>query len=373
MFRACRRALTDATGRDAGVMTSRRHVVSLHDMTDLLTAIPGMLGFVPERSLVLVAFEPDSARIGASMRFDILLEGPGDKLLSPHLLSVIDHLGAVCEQQGFGDVFAVIVDDRHDGQSAVYRRVFTAVARALGPTSYLCVGVVVPQMIAGARWTVTHATPEHLGDTGVIGDPLISPMAVAQAVIQGRETHASRADLARSLSPRDVEDCSEPTCVVHGDRMDLPDLAPGELLAEAITVIAAFDGTQTCWEREVVRQALAHIHVRDAMMALAVTGLSSRAEQVYTDLVRALDGPERAPAATLLGHLYYVQGHGGMAGTAFEVALASCSDYNLACLLDSALARGMHPRELAGIIDYSYDLADEFGVTLPAPELDWAC
>lgn len=47
------------------------------DPTTLLTAIPALLGFIPERSIIVVAFAPDRG-ISATMRHDLALGDTGE-------------------------------------------------------------------------------------------------------------------------------------------------------------------------------------------------------------------------------------------------------------------------------------------------------
>lgn len=63
-------------GDDQG-MTSDNYATSVSGPAALITAIPALLGFVPERSLVLITFSGDGDEIGTTMRHDLSLRPDG--------------------------------------------------------------------------------------------------------------------------------------------------------------------------------------------------------------------------------------------------------------------------------------------------------
>jgi len=80
-------------------MTSHHPTFRFTQPGALIAALPAVLGFVPEKSLVLVSLE--QSRMGAVMRAD----------LAADLADNIDRLAEVAATSGADTVVAVIVDD----------------------------------------------------------------------------------------------------------------------------------------------------------------------------------------------------------------------------------------------------------------------
>lgn len=101
-------------------MTSDSYATSVSGPGALVTAIPALLGFVPERSLVLITFSGDGDEIGTTMRHDLSLQPDG--VPTATMLGVIGHLARVCESYRVDRVIAVIIDDTRASDDGAYRR-----------------------------------------------------------------------------------------------------------------------------------------------------------------------------------------------------------------------------------------------------------
>ncbi|WP_018179850.1 DUF4192 domain-containing protein [Jongsikchunia kroppenstedtii] len=329
----------------------------------LLAAVPSVLGFIPERSIILIAFDEPGDVVGATMRYDLRLNDDGAP--SPELIATLDHLGAICLRDDIDKVIAVIVDDRYDIDAPQYRRVFSIADRAMRETGGVVTGFVAGTIESGAKWYVAWATdPLRRGARGDIDDPVTSPVAVAHAVAGGRILQR-RSDMAQMLSDR--PHCDDPECAADG----CPPWRPldGEVGEECDWLLETIEDyglpLADCEAVDRAQNAIRHKGVRDIMFAVAATAMQSAAEHVWQQLARQLRGEGRAAAATLLAHLNYLRGDGAMAGTCLEVALDADPDYSMAQLLDQALRAGIRPDMMDDIAAQGSAMAWDYGVVLP--------
>lgn len=353
----------------------------------LIAAVPALLGFTPHRSLILICLEPcgaESIQIGTVMRHDLTLpehdperDHPFGVDSTAQMHEVIARYAQFCARNEVRVALAVIVDDRASSRSTRMRADarFGAIARRLTSALHdartvLAQVLLVPDIAIGARWTSIAGEPGR----GLIPDPFISPVAVANAV-EGRVVHESRTALERVLEPvsnRESHDVAAELDVLRGreigsDRTELAEIvgqieewftsprerpAPIELPADRIARFGV---------------ALTRVMVRDSLLALTLTEYADVAEQLWTLLMRMLPAPERACPASLLGFSAYGRGGGALAAIAIDTALGADPDYSLARLLDRSLSAGARPEMIREVAVSGYAVAELCGVPLPPP------
>lgn len=268
---------------------------------------------------------------------------------------------------------------------------------------------------------------------GVVGDPMISPVAVARAVSSGRRVLMTRGEMVGNLSP--LAHCEEPDCDAHqvsaSDDVDYDELVdarggggivddwpgrpeddepepmsssvdqstidpetlegfarnsagrmPLRVLIDQVRrlqersdlefvlgLVERACGNLECVDLQRLDKSLRELYVRDALVSLAVTDMWADAEHLWTQATRRLRGRGQAAAATLLGFVHYVHGNGAMAGTAFDVALTASPGYSMAMLYNDALTRGIPPTVISRCAETGYIVARSLGVDLPPPVL----
>lgn len=264
----------------------------LVDPDPLLAAVPGLLGFTPERSVVLLAFE-DSRTLIATMRHDLTFtpDGRPDAEMHRQLRS----LGRIVAGYDAAGVVCVIVDDRFAGADLSgadiaaellrYRASFRAVERSFTAAGGLSAGFVLPEIAAGAPWFTgweprtrpgRTRPPAPFGgavaDRGLLTDPRLSPVALERAVYNGRPLLGRRSDLRAALEPRahcDSDVCAPVEPVV-------PPAPPGPRETQGARLVlsrvrAGASGTLACSEVNALAEALCSVHTRDILLALSVT------------------------------------------------------------------------------------------------------
>lgn len=327
----------------------------------LIAALPAVLGFVPEKSLVLVSLE--GGRMGAVMRVD----------LSAGLVDGIGQLAEVVETSGADTVVAVIVDA--DGAlcpmcNDEHRQLGETLSTALAERDiglYAC--HVVDRVAAGGRW---HCV-DGCGSGGTVEDPTASPLAAA-AVLDGRRLYQRRADLQAVVAVVDPDRSARLNDLIRerSERREIdwdadPDSC-GRRDVEAAMAAAASVGRGAELSDDdvaVLACALTDVAVRDTLYALAVGADAGRAETLWAVLARALPAPWRVEALVLLAFSAYARGDGPLAGVSLEAALRVNPDHRMAGMLDTALQSGMRPEQIRELAGTGYRLAKRLGVHLP--------
>ena len=327
----------------------------------LIAALPAVLGFVPEKSLVLVSLE--DGRMGAVLRVD----------LSADLAGNIGHLAEVAAASGAQSAVVVIVDA--DGALCPmcnddHRRLCDALTEALRTHDVdVHAAHVVDRVETGGTW---HCA-DDCGVRGAVEDPSASPLAAA-AVLEGRRLYARRSELQAVVSIADeqrserlaipIEDYAERR---EADWRADPD-GCGRRDVEMVINAAqrVCDGAELSDEEiAVLACGLADVAVRDTLYALAVGARAGQAESLWSMLSRTLPDPWRVEALVLLAFSAYARGDGPLAGLSLEAALRSDPDHRMAGMLDTALQSGMRPEQIRELAGTGYQLARRLGVTLP--------
>src|SRR3954453_14377131 len=169
-------------GRLTGMTTSQSPDFRLNRPGVLIAALPAVLGFVPEKSLVLVTV--DRGEMGCVMRVD----------LSDELVHSLEHIADVAAAASPDSAIAVVIDE--EGANCrlcndEHRELAVLLTTALAERGIeLLAAHVVDHVAAGGRWRCA----DGCGNAGIVEDPSASPLAVA-AVLDGRRLYARRAEL----------------------------------------------------------------------------------------------------------------------------------------------------------------------------------
>ncbi|MFI5716872.1 DUF4192 domain-containing protein [Nocardia sp. NPDC051750] len=354
----------------------------LDDPGDLIAAIPAMLGFHPERSLVLAVLcdvpgTPLSAVIDLVVRFDLWQPATGHPADDAMVAAAA---ARVCARPGVAGVLLVLVDDGlEDPEVSVpqYIPVLEHLERLLAPAAVPVRGAWAAHTIAAGNpwWSLTD--PDRCGR---IADPAASRVTLSR-VLDGRPVRHSRAELT-ALITADTALCAEVSAelgaakdrakdryAAAAGRSDPIGFLRGELVTVLWLIVSAESGAELA-ARELadIAVALRDRELRDCMFALAATPHAATAEQLWVRLTCALRGADRAETATLLGYFAYVRGDGPFAGIALDAALEADPQHSMATLLHTALEAGMRPERLRDLARCGRDCAAGFGVDLDAEQ-----
>ncbi|MEU9807377.1 DUF4192 domain-containing protein [Mycobacterium sp. NPDC050853] len=324
----------------------------------LIAALPAMLGFAPEDSLVVVT----------------LVDGLVEAILRRDLCDLHDPDGeafaALAKMVGLGPTDAVIVvvisadlDDLEAGD--IIRRL----AKHMEPHGIsLLAGHTVDRVAPDGWWRCY----DGCGAGGPVDDPGCSPLTAA-AVLAGRTVHRRREDLVAMIAPTDgrrtavLADSLRRSFRRQGDEGVQDRRAVNRIMRAACRT--AEGNPLTNREVLAIARSLTVLRVRDTVCALAVGVLAVDVERLWMVLSRLLPAPWRAEVLVLLGFSAYARGDGPLAGVVLDTALALDSGHRLGQLLMSALHSGMRPDEIRTLADTGFRLAHEMGISLPPREI----
>lgn len=341
--------------------TTHRFDFALNRPGALIAAIPAVLGFVPEKSLVLVSIT--DAQMVAVMRVD-LCDALGQE---------VERLARMVAAPQPAAVVGVIVDA--DGATCPmcvedYRSLADALRAALAAHGIdVCAVHVVDRIQRGGRWMCV----DGCGTRGQVDDPASSPL-MAAAVVDGRRLYATRADLERVIAIDDplrtqgiarlIGELAETT---GAERATDPVGCARRGVRVAIAAVGRIAAGAQLSDSELaeVGLTLTDITVRDALYALAVGREAGEAEALWTLLARSLPHPWRVEALVLLAFFAYARGDGPLAGISLEEALRCDRGHRMADMLDSALQAGMRPAQIRELAATGYRIAESLGVSVP--------
>ncbi|MHA7650523.1 DUF4192 domain-containing protein [Mycobacterium sp. ML4] len=341
-------------------MTTHEPAFDLKRPGTLIAALPAILGFVPEKSLVLVTLEDGG--LGSVLRAD----------LSDQLADRVTELAELAAAADPDAAIVVIVDEegaRCPGCNEGYRQLCDAITEALhrfGVEHYAA--HVVDRITAGGRW---HCV-DGCGAGGEMDDPSASPLAAA-AVLDGRRLYSRRADLQAVIAADLVRSSALTGVVEHAAtlreiaRQADPAACKRRDVENAMAAAARVINGQPLSDAELAELgcALSDPHVRDTLYALAVGEDAGAAESLWAVLARLLPQPWRVEALVLLAFSAYARGDGPLAGISLDAALRCDPHHRMASMLDQALQSGMRPKDIRELADTGYRLAMQLGVRLP--------
>ncbi|WP_370942959.1 DUF4192 domain-containing protein [Amycolatopsis sp. cg5] len=336
-----------------------RPVIKLKDPGTLLAALPYLLGFHPECSVILIghrAVRP--ARVGLVLRADLPPpEHHGDQAAQ---------LAATLASSGDAGATIVVVGNHPalppDGElpHAELAELLRDELGAFGLSVFHMMWV--PEISSGARWRC-YADPECGGAL----PELESTVAAATVTAGGKVTHRSRAALERLLDPPDQAAIERRRALlaeppVYEDLSVDPTEKGCAVIRAGLVLATGRDLMLDDAQVVSLARALADPNVRDACLTTAVTPGSrtaKAAERLWLALVQALPSPEYVDAACLLAYAAYVRGDGAFARMAVERIRATVPDCGLAELMQVALDHAYPPDQMAllGRLDGFPDLS----------------
>jgi hypothetical protein len=339
--------------------TPLRPPVRLHEPGELIAAVPHMLGFHPQDSLVLLALKGDQPnKVGLTLRVDLPPARHRRALADQLLLPVHEHESSAV-------LVLVVGGGPADPPAVPHRELIEVLSDALATIGVPLVHAAWAESTgAGASWRCY----DDAECAGTVPDPRGTALAAATAAA-GLVTFASRDELAALLTPDDESDLARRSAMLDhaaeaAERTGSDPRAALRRVREAVERTAERDGPLDDEEIVDLAVALTDLRVRDACLALVTDGSAAAAESLWLKLSRSMPVPERAEAAALLAFSAYVRGEGALASVALEQAEAASPGHRLAHLLRMALDTGLAPSKVATIAsnaaaEASWLLADD--------------
>lgn len=292
---------------------------------DLLAAVPVVLGFRPQDSLVMLTFD-------APRCFHARVDLPPPAELEVSLGEIVDALLEPAMAQRVGRVAFVFYTD----DTALAARAADPLHRAFTAKE---IGVVDVLRAHQGRWSRVPCRPGSSETEPRPYDDESHPFA-AQAVFEGRVTHDSRDALRETLAPRPGAQRR-----LADLQATLPDPGPAEagwvrdLLGRCVLSGDPPD------DEEAARllRAVLRVDVRDAAL-FAVSGDTVEGHvRIWSELLRRAPEPQVAEAAVITAFCAWQAGHGALAWCALDRCLAADPEHRLAACLAECLTRAVPP------------------------------
>lgn len=326
-----------------------RPKVNLTDPADLLAAIPYLLGFHPENSVVLFGLKgPERKQQGLILRVDLpppRLENLQTHDLAARLAATV-HTGALVAVIGGG---AASTGGRLPRRRLV-RRLESDLAEYGIPLLH---SVWAPRITAGANWGCYRE--KDCG--GIVPDPRDS-IAAAVITSTGQITRDSREEVERLFEPGPPETLARRSDLLND--LDAPPWDEEDVVGAGIAEVNAalvriLRGDREITDERAVRLAwaLSLVEVRGACMLTAAPAdseLARTAEDLWLRLIPELPEPESVEVLCLKAHAAYVRGDLAVAGMALARAREVDSGHGLTKMLTAGLNSMFNPSELAGVI-----------------------
>lgn len=324
---------------------------------DLVEAVPYLLGFHPEDSLVALAMRGRHRRLAFTMRIDLPDPGADMAHLADDIADCLARAGA--EQAALvvvGNTAAGYAGPPHDA-------LIEAVARALPERRIELTEAVYSG--AGRWWSYTCGNPVCCPVEGTPTAYGTSRVAAA-ATYAGLVALPSREALERSLEPiGDATPAMRPALIGAVHAAAARDADPADRAANRAGsiafIMAAIDDGPALSDEAAARLivSLADAGVRDACCQWSQTPRSASARRLWIQLARRAVAPFDSEPLCLLAWFAYLDGDATLAAMAVERCLRSDPDHRLALLLREAVHRAIDPlvlrRHLVALAEESPD------------------
>lgn len=316
--------------------------LGLSGPAEVVEAIPFLLGFRPESSVVLLALAPPRRQLVVTARYDL---GAPAAVAKPWF--------ATARREGCNECLVVLYDGTVEGSPLPHRsdiRIYKSIARAHSMT------VTDAVAVNGERWwsylcsNFACCPPEG---TPLIRDGSVAAAAISLGMVAASDRSQVVAELASdavrvkavsaALGEMGVEQIHSllgrpDQGLVHRHRV----AAVKEIEALVSTHVGA---PRPCSVDSAARTLLAlnDVVVRDALIASVPQPRDYTVVGFWRELTRCAPQSLAAPPATLYALSAYATGDGARANVGLERALADHPGYRLAQLLDLAVSQGVRP------------------------------
>lgn len=338
--------MTDNPAGEKTPRTKSMPKIKVGSVAGFLAVVPHLLGFLPERSLVVVGLDSSRGRIVLGFRYD--LPDPPDP---DRAREIAEHASGVLGQRGVGTAIAAGY-----GPGTLVTPVAGPLRAALGTA-----GIAVRDVLRvenGRYWSYVCQDPGCCPAEGVPFDGAAHP-ASAALTAAGLDVLPGRSSLAASLAPvagpaAEAMDRATERALRRAEEL-VASAASGEeamrlvvdagraAVREAIGVYrgggAITDDDQLAW----LTVTLADLRVRDDAWARMEPRYRTAHRRMWADLVRRAPEPYVPAPASLLAFTAWQSGEGALANVAIERALAADPGYSMAHLIGQAVDAGLPP------------------------------
>ena len=320
-----------------------RTAVKIAEPGEILAAVPHLLGFTPDNSLVLITLRsaPHMMCLGITLRIDLPHPGQEDDLAA-HMLH-----GPMQSQPPDAVILAIVGGDPPVSvdESPPYRELIDALRKVLRAARIpVPLALWTPMIALGKPWACYDSNSR-----GELPDPKISPVGTVTAAA-GSVTFDNRQQVEDLVAPEPADRIARRAArldILSEEREQQGDSAKRDLELVLGAIRRTAEGSALT-EDDYLRVLLAvsDERVRDLALGMTTGETAHAAEQLWLALVRKAPAPEVADVAALLAFSAYLRGDGPLAGIALERAEQTRPEHSLTRLLRQALDIGLPTEKL---------------------------
>ena len=320
--------------------------IRLTTATDVLAAIPALLGFVPTDSVVMVALterDGESPTLAFVARTDAVSAAPIDRYRQATAQAAV--AAVIWIVVGTGPIAAAGLDQIDEAQRELdnlgIRSIRTLVAQSLD---------------VGAEWFDTNG---H--ESGLTEDPSLSDTSLTR-MMNGHQMSSSRA----AIEARYTEDQAVDMGEAYAAAREQGDEFAQTTITELAAAVRDFETPNLDLAARIGLCATMDPSHRDALTGV-VTINAAAATDAFTAVAAHLRGNYRVQILTLAGLAAYVNGDGVAAGIAFDAANSIDVDPSrttLLQLLDKSLQAGIKPEAIAELATIGVGVARSMGINI---------
>lgn len=309
---------------------------------EVLQAVPFLLGFRPELSIVLLGLRAPKGSVRLTARLD--LGAP---------IAAAEPWFTAARKEKANRLLLVVYDDSIVGRPLAHRQLVDSLTDRGAQIGFHLVDALAASTSRWWSYSCNDASccPDEgqaIPDEGAVAASAVSCGLVAApsrtALVDELTTdpvrEAAICDFLDRMSPAEIENVFVGPSDAAATKHQVTTFAD----VEAVIVKQQRSGAP--WRaQEAVRVLLAlqDVGIRDAVIALLPSCADDDAISCWRDLCVCSPEPLVAPAATLLAICTYAAGDGARTNVAIERALTTRPAYRMAQLLDSAVSGGLAP------------------------------
>jgi Domain of unknown function (DUF4192) len=319
---------------------------------DIVEAVPFLIGFQPENSLVVLSLRGSRSRLGLTARIDL----PTAAQAEACAIEFADYLTRDHAARAIVVLYPPSDGPLHPSVEPLARALtdyLSAERIAIAEIICVCDGLWWSMLCLSAQCCPRQGTPVDKGGTSA---------NAAAMTFHGKVVLSSREELARTLDPVNGVARALMIDALPRARLQTVERIVGghhdEVVAESLDLFRAAVRDRMPVDDAVEAVAKATLSVADvARLIVGLDDWRARDElltwfeddrghalrELLVEMVRRGNPLEAAPSLTTLAWISYLQGEGAFARIALDRALAIDPDYSLAQLLDQALLKGLNP------------------------------
>ncbi|ORW10601.1 DUF4192 domain-containing protein [Mycobacterium kyorinense] len=300
--------------------------INIDDPASILSAIPAVLGFHPQASIVVILISADNGAesVHSMLRFDIDINAA--RKLTTVAAPAFRNVAAA--------ILVAICGDWIAGHAAT---VLDVVRDSLAQLNIATrIRLTTPTLDQPAHWTNIDAATR-----GPV-TPFDRTAFAAETVYSGKRIATSRDEILAEFTP-----ATNPAPILRA--------APADIVVDTFETVAAIISGTARLERHSdlatrVAILITDVRLRDAALRMSIDHADAAAV-LWTQLANHLTGTARIDTLTLAAGCYYAAADGVRAGIALDVAATEANaahlDYpQLAQMLLSALQAGLPPAQI---------------------------